>query len=119
MKMNKQAKRSRRALRGRSKMKELGVVRLCIHRTPRHTYAQLIAASNDRILASASTLDKALKDKVKHGGNVAAAKMVGSLIAKRAVEAGVKKAAFDRGGFKYHGRVQALADAAREGGIEF
>jgi large subunit ribosomal protein L18 len=119
MKMNKQSKRLRRALRGRSKMKELGVVRLCIHRTPRHTYAQLIAASNDRVLASASTLDKALKDKVKHGGNVAAAKMVGSLIAKRGVEAGIKKAAFDRGGFKYHGRVQALADAAREGGIEF
>ena len=117
--MNKKTQRLRRALRGRSKMKELGMVRLCIHRTPSHTYAQLIAASNDRVLASASTLDPAVKGKVKHGGNVAAAKIVGALIAKRAVEAGMRKVAFDRSGFQYHGRVKALADAAREAGMEF
>ena len=98
-------------------IRELRAVRLCIHRTPRHMYAQLIAAEGDRVLASASTLDKDLRGTAT--GNVAAAAGVGKLIADRAKAAGVTKVAFDRSGFRFHGRVKALADAAREGGLEF
>jgi large subunit ribosomal protein L18 len=119
MKMSKKETRQRRALRARSRMRNLGVMRLCVHRTPRHIYAQIIAANGDRVVTSASTLDKELKGQVKVGGNVAAAKLVGNLIAKRAKQAGFSKVAFDRAGFKYHGRVKALADAARESGLEF
>jgi large subunit ribosomal protein L18 len=114
---DKKASRQRRATRARSKMKELGVPRLCVHRTPRHIYAQIIAGAGDRILATASTLDKDLRKGVT--GNVDAAKAVGSLIAERASKAGVSDVAFDRSGFKYHGRVKALADAAREAGLKF
>jgi large subunit ribosomal protein L18 len=117
--MEKKISRMRRALRTRSKIKNLGVIRLSVHRTPCHIYAQLIAPSSDRILVSASTLDKEVKEKIKTGGNIEAAKMVGSLIAKRAREAGIEKIAFDRSGFRYHGRVKALAEAARESGIKF
>ncbi len=113
----KKTSRLRRARRARFKMRELGAVRLCIHRSSSHIYAQLIAAQGDKVLASASTLDKAVEaDKT---GNAVAAAAVGKLIAERAKEAGVTKVAFDRSGFKYHGRVKALADAAREGGLEF
>ena len=114
---DKKVSRLRRARRARFKMRELRAVRLSIHRTPRHMYAQLIAASGDVVLASASPLDKDLRAGAT--GNVAAAASVGKLIADRAKAAGVTKVAFDRSGFKFHGRVKALADAAREGGLEF
>lgn len=98
-------------------MRGLGINRLSVHRTPRHIYAQVFAPAGDRVLASASTLDGELR---KGGtGNIAAAAEVGKLVAKRAKEAGVEKVAFDRSGYKYHGRVKALAEAAREGGLEF
>jgi large subunit ribosomal protein L18 len=109
--------RLRRARRARAKIRELGESRLSVHRTPRHIYAQVLAPEGDRVLASASTLDKSLR-----GGatsNIGAAAEVGKLVAERAKEAGIEKVAFDRGGFKYHGRVKALADAARENGLEF
>ena len=116
MNAKKQA-RSRRARRSRLKMRELGSVRLCVTRTPRHIYAQVISADGGPVLASASTVEKALREGAT--GNVEAASKVGALIAERAKEAGVIQVAFDRSGFKYHGRVKALADAAREGGLEF
>ena len=109
--------RLRRARRARARLRELGVSRLSVHRTPRHIYAQIIAPAGDRVLASASTLDSELRKGAT--GNAAAAVEVGRLVAKRAKEAGIEKVAFDRGGFKYHGRIKALADAARETGLEF
>ena len=114
---DKKQSRLRRARRSRIKIRELGAVRLTIHRTPRHIYAQVISAEGGQVLASASTLDDALRSGTT--GNVAAARAVGELVAKRAKDAGVEKVAFDRSGFKYHGRVKALADAAREAGLEF
>ena len=114
---DKKISRQRRARRSRMKMHEQGVTRLCINRTPRHIYAQVIAEGGAKVLASASTLDKDLK--TKGTGNVTAAAAVGKLVAERAVAAGVKAVAFDRSGFKYHGRVKALADAARDAGLEF
>lgn len=109
--------RLRRARRARAKIRELGVTRLAIHRTPRHIYAQLISGDGGNVIASASTLDKDLR--AGKTGNADAAKAVGALIAERGKAAGVTQVAFDRSGFKYHGRVKALADAAREGGLEF
>ncbi|WP_409524626.1 50S ribosomal protein L18 [Nitrincola sp. MINF-07-Sa-05] len=109
--------RIRRARRTRLKMRELGAVRLCVNRTPRHIYAQIISADGANVLVAASTVEKDLRQ--GSTGNVEAARKVGTLIAERAKEAGVTKVAFDRAGYKYHGRVQALADAAREGGLEF
>ena len=114
---DKKVSRQRRSKRVRMKIREQGVTRLCINRTPRHIYAQIIAAEGDRVLASASTLDKDLR--TGSTGNVDAAASVGKLAAERAVAAGVTAVAFDRSGFKYHGRVKALADAAREAGLEF
>ncbi|PCJ93891.1 MAG: 50S ribosomal protein L18 [Porticoccaceae bacterium] len=114
---NKKQSRLRRARRGRSKISELGANRLCVNRTPRHIYAQVISPDGGQVLASASTLDAALRD--GSTGNVDAAKSVGTLVAERAKEAGVTVVAFDRSGFKYHGRVKALADAAREAGLKF
>jgi len=102
---------------GRMKMRELGAVRLSVHRTPRHMYAQVISPDGDRVLAAASTVEKDLRSGAT--GNIDAAARVGALIAARAKAAGVSKVAFDRSGFRYHGRVKALADAAREGGLEF
>jgi large subunit ribosomal protein L18 len=116
MNAKKQA-RIRRARRSRLKMRELGAVRLCVNRTPRHIYAQVISEDGGKVLASASTVEKVLREGAT--GNVEAAQKVGTLIAERAKEAGITKVAFDRSGFKYHGRVQALADAARESGLEF
>ena len=107
----------RRARRGRMKMREQGVNRLSVNRTPRHIYAQVISADGGTVLAQASTLDKDLRSGTT--GNSDAAAKVGSLIADRAKAAGVTEVAFDRSGYKYHGRVKALADAAREGGLEF
>lgn len=109
--------RLRRARRARAKISELGVNRLSVHRTPRHIYAQILAPSGDRVLASASTLDQSLRS--GSTGNSTAAAEVGKLVAERAKAAGVEKVAFDRGGYKYHGRVKALADAARENGLDF
>lgn len=114
---DKKTSRLRRAKRARMKMKQLGVVRLCVHRTPRHMYAQVISADGANVLASASTLDESLRS--GSTGNVDAAASVGKLIAERAKAAGVEKVAFDRSGFQYHGRVKALADAARDGGLTF
>ncbi len=109
--------RLRRARKARLKMRELEAVRLCVHRSSQHIYAQVLSADGGKVLASASTLDKELRDAAT--GNVDAAKKVGQLVAERAKAAGVTQVAFDRSGFKYHGRVKALADAAREGGLEF
>ena len=116
MNAKKQA-RIRRARRSRLKMRELGAARLCVNRTPRHIYAQVITADGGTVVAAASTVEKDLRESTT--GNVSAAQKVGELIASRAKEAGVTKVAFDRSGFKYHGRVKALADAAREAGLEF
>ena len=107
----------RRARRGRMKMRELEVTRLSVTRTPRHIYAQVISADGATVLAQASTLEKDLRG--EGTGNTSAAAKVGTLIADRAKQVGVSNVAFDRSGFKYHGRVKALADAAREGGLEF
>jgi large subunit ribosomal protein L18 len=114
---DKKQSRLRRARRARAKISELGATRLCVNRTPRHIYAQIIAADGDKVVAQASTLEKDLR--AGKTGNVEAAKAVGALIAERAKAAGVTEVAFDRSGFKYHGRVKALADAAREAGLEF
>ncbi len=118
--MDKKASRMRRARRARAKIGELGANRLTIHRTPRHIYAQIIAPNGSEVLVSASTVDKAVAADVEgHGGNIAAAAVVGRFIAERAKQKGVDNVAFDRSGFRYHGRVKALADAAREAGLEF
>ncbi len=113
----KKASRMRRATRGRMKMRELRANRLTVNRTPRHIYAQVISPMGDKVLAQASTLDASLR--MGATGNVEAATKVGALIAQRAKAAGVSAVAFDRSGYRYHGRVKALADAAREGGLEF
>ncbi len=118
--MDKKASRLRRARRARAKIRELGVPRLTVHRTPRHIYAQVIAANGTDVVCSASTLDKSLRDGIEGStGNVAAAAVVGRAVAERARAAGVEKVAFDRSGFQYHGRVKALAEAAREAGLQF
>ena len=109
--------RLRRARRSRKHMQKLEVSRLCVYRSPRHIYAQVISPNGDLIQASASTLDKSMRDGVT--GNVSSATEVGKLIAERAKAAGIEKVAFDRSGYKYHGRVKALAEAAREGGLQF
>jgi len=109
--------RLRRARRTRAKISELRTNRLCVFRTPRHIYAQVISANGGEILASASTLDASVRS--GKTGNIEAATKIGALIAERAKSAGISKVAFDRGGFNYHGRVKALAEAAREGGLEF
>ena len=118
MATEKKSARLRRARRSRSKMREIKAVRLSVHRTPQHIYAQIIESTGNTI-ASASTIDKALKADLKTGGNVDAATAVGKLIAERAKDKGIEKVAFDRSGFKYHGRVKALAEAAREAGLKF
>ncbi len=117
--MDKKTSRLRRAKRARAKISELGANRLVVHRTPRHIYAQLIAASGSEVIAAASTLDKEVKASVEKTGNIEAAQAVGKAIAERAKAKGVESVAFDRSGFRYHGRVQALADAAREAGLQF
>jgi len=109
--------RQRRARRGRMHMRKLGATRLSVYRTPRHIYAQVLTADGGNVVASASTVEKDMR--ASSGGNVKAAAKVGALIAERAKAKGIERVAFDRSGFKYHGRVKALADAAREGGLEF
>ena len=116
--MEKKVSRLKRARRGRAKIRELKVVRLSIHRTPRHIYAQVFDADS-KVVAVASTVQKDVAEGLKSTGNIEAAKAVGRAIAERAKAKGVTQVAFDRSGFKYHGRVKALADAAREHGLEF
>jgi large subunit ribosomal protein L18 len=113
----KKKSRLRRAKRARAKISELRVNRLCVYRSPRHIYAQVISATGSLILASASTVEK--ENRGSATGNVTAAETVGKLIAERAKAAGIEQVAFDRSGYRYHGRVKALADAAREGGLKF
>ncbi|MGE5153544.1 MAG: 50S ribosomal protein L18 [Bdellovibrio bacteriovorus] len=118
--MDKKQARLRRAARTRAKIRELGAYRLCVYRTPRHIYAQIIAPKGDQVVASASTLDKELRETIAgHKGNASAAAIIGRAIAQRALTAGVEQVAFDRSGFRYHGRMKALADAARENGLKF
>ncbi len=117
--MDKKTSRIRRSRKTRAKIRELGVNRLTIHRTPRHTYAQVISGETGKVIATASTLSKDLKGEVKYSGNVEAAVAVGKAIAEKAKAAGIDAVAFDRSGYKYHGRVKALADAARENGLKF
>ena len=117
--MNKKDARIRRGKRSRSKMRELRVDRLSVHRSSRHIYAQVIAAETNEVLASASTLESTVSKDLASTGNADAAIAVGKLVAERAKEKGIESVAFDRSGFKYHGRIKALADAAREAGLQF
>jgi large subunit ribosomal protein L18 len=117
--MNNVNNRLRRARKTRAKIAELKVTRLSVHRTNTHIYAQIIAETGDKVLASASTVEAGVRKKVKNGGNVEAAAVIGKLIAEKAKKAGITTVAFDRSGYKYHGRIKALADAARENGLSF
>jgi len=117
--MNKKVARLRRARKTRAKIAELKAVRLTVHRSNCHIYAQVISSTDSRVLAAASTVEPAVRSQVPNGGNVQAATVVGKLIAERAKAAGVETVAFDRAGFHFHGRVKALAEAAREGGLKF
>ncbi|WP_085318379.1 50S ribosomal protein L18 [Derxia lacustris] len=121
--MNKKESRLRRATQTRAKIAELRVVRLAVHRTNTHIYANVIAADGGTVLASASTVEKEVRDQLAgqtgRGGNVAAAALVGKRVAEKAKAAGIESVAFDRSGFRYHGRIKALADAAREAGLKF
>src|SRR5690348_6554056 len=121
MATEKKVARQRRVKSARMKMRQLGVTRLCVYRTPQHIYAQLIMGmpGGDKVLACASTLDKELRNKKVSCGNIKSATLVGKTIAARGLAAGITKVAFDRSGFKYHGCIKALADAAREGGLQF
>ena len=117
--ISKKASRLRRAKRARARINEQGTHRLTVHRTPRHIYAQVIAPDGSTVVASASTVQKEVKGEVKYTGNIEAASAVGKSVAEKSKSAGVTRVAFDRSGFKYHGRIKALADAAREAGLEF
>lgn len=116
---SKKCDRIRRAARTRRKIRELKVPRLCVYRTPKHIYAQLTVDGGATVITAASTLDKEVKTQVETSGNINAAKVVGDIIAQRVIKTGIKRVAFDRSGFKFHGRVKALADAARAAGLEF
>ena len=115
----KNVSRVRRARQTRLKIREVGAVRLTVHRTNGHIYAQITSPSGDRVLASASTLEKEVRGQLKSGGNRKAAEVVGQRIAAKAKEKGIESVAFDRAGYRYHGRVKALAEAARAGGLKF
>ena len=117
--MEKKLARLRRARRARARIHELRAYRLTVHRTPSHIYAQIIAPEGNKVVVAASTLEAEVKKGLKHCGNVTAAQAVGKAIAEKAVKAGITAVAFDRSGFRYHGRVKALADAARESGLKF
>jgi large subunit ribosomal protein L18 len=116
---DKNISRVRRARQTRHKIREVGAVRLTVHRSNAHIYAQLTSAAGDKVLATASTLEKDVRSQIKNGGNRKAAELIGSRIAAKAKEKGIETVAFDRAGYKYHGRVKALADAARAGGLKF
>ena len=116
---DKNLSRIRRARQTRHKIREVGAVRLTVHRSNAHIYAQLTSAAGDKVLATASTLEKEVRSQIKNGGNRKAAELIGSRIAAKAKEKGIESVAFDRAGYKYHGRVKALAEAARAGGLKF
>ena len=117
--MNKKPARLRRAKSTRSHIRNLGVARLTVLRTGQHLYAQVFTADGSKVLASASTVQADVKEGLKNGKNAEAAVKVGKMIAERAKAAGIEKVAFDRSGYRYHGRIKALAEAAREGGLKF
>ena len=119
MAMDKKESRLRRGASSRMKMKGLAKVRLCVHRTPRHIYAQIISGDSSKTLVAASTVEKEVRAKVKYTGNAGSAELIGQLIAERALAKGIEEVAFDRAGFKYHGRVKALAESARKSGLKF
>jgi len=119
MNITKKERRQRRAVKTRARIRALDVARLTVHRTPRHIYAQLFDAVGAKVLVAASTVQEDVAKGLKGTGNVEAARAVGRAIAERAKAAGITKVSFDRSGFQYHGRVKALADAAREAGLEF
>ncbi|MBN2646460.1 MAG: 50S ribosomal protein L18 [Thiotrichales bacterium] len=117
--MDKKSARLRRAKKTRAKIAELKMARLCVHRTTQHIYAQVISADGLTVVASSSTVQADVKSQISNGSNKTAAAVVGKAVAEKAKAAGVTKVAFDRSGFKYHGRVQQLAESARENGLEF
>lgn len=117
--MDKKVKRLRRARKTRAHIRELGGHRLTVHRTPRHIYAQIVTADGSRTVVAASSLEKAIRSQLQSTGNVEAAVLVGKAVAAKAKEAGLETVAFDRSGFRFHGRVKALAEAAREHGLQF
>ena len=117
--MNKKIARLRRARKTRARIADLRMVRLCVFRTNSHIYAQIISAEGDKVLTSASTVEAEVRGNLKSGGNTEAAAVVGKRIAEKAKAMGIEKVAFDRSGFQYHGRVKALAEAARENGLSF
>ena len=117
--MNKKIVRLRRARKTRARIADLKMVRLCVFRTNSHIYAQIINAEGNKVLASASTVEAEVRSNLKSGGNTEAAAVIGKRIAEKAKAVGIEKVAFDRSGFQYHGRVKALAEAARENGLSF
>ena len=117
--IDKNSARLRRSRQTRSKIRELGAVRLSVHRTNMHIYANIVSAAGDKVLASASSVEKEVRAKLKHGGNRQAAEMIGQRIAEKAKALGIETVAFDRSGYRYHGRVKKLAEAARAGGLKF
>jgi large subunit ribosomal protein L18 len=117
--IDKRESRVRRSAQTRHKQRELRAVRLAVHRTNQHIYAQVISGDGSKILTSASTVEKEVRAQLANGGNKAAATLVGKRIAEKALKLGIDTVAFDRSGFRFHGRVKALADAAREGGLKF
>jgi len=117
--MDTKIRRIRRSRKTRAKIAELGSIRLCVHRTNSHIYAQIIDSSGGKVITSASSLDKDFRSANKSGSNVEAAKLVGKYVAEKAKQLGVEKVSFDRSGFAFHGRVKALAEAAREHGLQF
>lgn len=117
--VDKKQSRLRRSRRTRAKIAELGAVRLTVNRSNTHIYAQVIDATGGKVLASASSAEKTVRGELKNGGNIKAAAVIGKLIAEKAKQAGVEAVAFDRSGYRFHGRVKALAEAAREAGLKF
>ena len=117
--IDKNQARLRRARKTRAKIAELKSVRLSVHRTNSHIYAQVFTSCGSKVLVSASSLEPEVRKDMANGGNISAASVIGKLIAERAKKAGIEQVAFDRGGFQYHGRVKALAEAAREAGLKF
>jgi large subunit ribosomal protein L18 len=117
--LDKNQARLRRARQTRLKIREIGAVRLTVHRTNSHIYAQITSGAGDQVLATASSVEKEVRAQLKNGGNRKAAEAVGARIAEKAKQAGIEAVAFDRSGYRYHGRVKALAEAARAGGLKF
>ena len=117
--LDKNQARLRRARQTRLKIREIGAVRLTVHRTNSHIYAQITSSAGEKVLATASSAEKEVRAQLKNGGNRKAAEAVGARIAQKAKQAGIEAVAFDRSGYRYHGRVKALAEAAREAGLKF